>query len=173
VKRENGVHSALRSIRTRPPAYRKSWPYVRTPLAVYLIVMGPICAMMCFLLLGRTPGWMRWSAGGVVAITLLSLYRGYGRRLVLSRIGARFCRVFGGICLPWSEVRRVGTYTPGGGLGATEYVYITTRDRRPEGKWDRGPDTIQLQARSGLVDAIEMARRSATADSPESGSVDG
>jgi hypothetical protein len=139
--------------------YRRSWPYFRTPIVAFLVVMAPICGMMAVIVVGDTPSWMTWSAGVVVAITFLTLYQGYARRLILSERGARFVGGWRTVEIEWSEVRGAGVYVPGGGLGAVEYVYITKRESPPAGKWDRGQDTIQLQNRPGLIEAIEAARR--------------
>ncbi len=121
--------------------------------------MGPICGLMVFLVATDTPDWMKWSAGAVVLFTVAALWRGYGRRLVLTPAGASLVRLVGSLEIPWERVRRVGVYIPGGGVGATEYVFITTRATAPDGKWDLDGETIQLQNRPGLIEAIEAARR--------------
>ena len=123
--------------------------------------MVPVCALEVFLLLTKSPAWMRWSAGAVVVISVVGLVRGYGRRLILSERGTRLAGLFGGIEIAWSEVRGVGVYVPGGGLGATQYVYITRRDEPPQGKWDIDAETIQIQHREGLMEAIAAARAAA------------
>ncbi|MCG8405624.1 MAG: hypothetical protein MI923_10545 [Phycisphaerales bacterium] len=139
--------------------HRRSWPFVRTPIAIYLIVMLPISGLMLFLAFNVTLAWMKWSAATVLALTAIGFYKGYVRRLVLTDKGPRLVRSFGSIEIPWSGVRLIGTYVPGGGVGATEYVFITTRDTPPVGKWDIDRDTIQLQNRPGLFESIEDARK--------------
>lgn len=128
------------------------------------MVMAPIGSMMAIIVIVATPSWMTWSAGVVLAITLLTLYQGYVRRLILSDSGARFVGVGRAVEIDWAEVRGVGSYIPGGGLGATEYVYITKREPPPAGKWDRDQDTIQVQNQPGLIEAIEIARRTHAPD---------
>ncbi len=128
--------------------------YVRTPAGLYWLVMAPICGLELFLLLTDSPGWMRWSAGFVVLLTIHEYLRGYARRLVLTEDAARFKAPFREIVISWKNVRAVGAYVPGGGLGATEYVYISSRLTGPEGKWDIGQDMIQLQSRPGLLETI-------------------
>jgi len=153
--------------------YRRSWPFFRTPIGVFLMVMAPIGGMMAIIVVGDTPSWMTWSAGVVLGITVLALWQGYARRLILSVRGARFVSGWRTVEIDWSEVRGVGSYIPGGGLGATEYVYITKRDSPPAGKWDRDEDTIQVQNRPGLIEAIEIARGAATSDRPAPGDASG
>jgi len=140
--------------------YRRRWSYLSAPLAAYLVVMVPICALELFLFLTDSPGWMRCSAAGVLVLSGIAVVRGYGRRLVLGDHGARLTGVGGRIEIAWSRVRRVGVYAPGG-VGSTEFAYITTRGRPPSGKWDVGPEVLQLQNRPGLLEAIEAARAKA------------
>ncbi|MFQ5500828.1 MAG: hypothetical protein ACE5EQ_00825 [Phycisphaerae bacterium] len=137
----------------------RSWSYLKTPWPVFLIVMAPINGLMVALILGKTPIWMSTSAGIVLALTILVAFRGYVRRLVLTSRGPRMIRLTGSIEIPWSQVRRVGVYAPGGGIGGNEYVYITTRDTPPMGKWDIDDQTFQLQDRPGLIEAIEASKR--------------
>lgn len=141
---------------------RRSWPFFSAPLSLYLSVMLPICVLEVVLLLSHTPGWMRWSAGFVVAMSVFGLFRGYVRRLELNEKGARLTRLSGAIEIAWPRVRRVGVYLPGGGVGSAKYAYITTRDEEPAGKWDIGPEVIQLQDREGLLEAIQTARSAAS-----------
>jgi hypothetical protein len=134
--------------------HRRTWPFLATPLAIYLTVMVPVCGLELFLIVARAPAWMRWSAGAVVFFTIVGLIRGYVRRLVLSPRGASLRGLVQSIEIDWTRVRRVGTYTPGGGLGGAKYAYITTRDTEPLGKWDIDRETIQVQDRPGLMEAI-------------------
>lgn len=146
-------------------SYRRSWPYLSAPLSVYMLVMVPICGLQLFLLLSKTPNWMRWSSGAVLVMTCIALARGYVRRMVLGDRGVRLRRLGGTIDIPWSRVRKIGVYVPGGGLGATQYAYVTTGDGPPAGKWDIGSETIQLQNRDGLLEAIQAARGQARCES--------
>ncbi len=129
---------------------RQSWPYLAAPLHVYLMVMLPICALQVFLIFLRCPLWMHLSSGAVLLISLYSLIRGYVRRLVITPEAASLRGLTSRIDIPWKEVRRTGVYTPGGGVGTTEYFYITTRNHEPAGKWDIGEHTIQIQNREEL-----------------------
>lgn len=141
---------------------RRSWAYLAAPVSTYVIVMAPICALQAFLLIFPTPGWMRGSAAVVLLVTTMSFLRGYVRRVVVTPAGVEFRRLGRCVAIPWSAVRRVGVYVPGGGLGSTEYAYVTTRDEPPGGKWDIGPETIQLQNRDGLLNELRAALAQAT-----------
>lgn len=147
---------------------RTSWPYLRTPLRIYLIVMLPICLLQVVLLASPTPAWMKISAGLVVLLTLHGLIRGYVRRLVLSPEGARFVTLTYTIALPWDRIKKHGVYIPGGGLGAVEYFYLTTHDRPPDGKWEIDESTIQIQARNGLLETVEALRAAGRPQAGES-----
>ncbi|QDV91190.1 hypothetical protein RAS2_22810 [Phycisphaerae bacterium RAS2] len=151
---------------------RTSRPYLRTPLRIYLIVMLPICALQGFLLINPTPLWMKGTAALVVLLTVHGFVRGYVRRLVLTAEGARLVTLTRTIALPWNRVKKYGVYIPGGGLGAVEYFYLTTHDRPPDGKWEIDANTIQIQARDGLietVDALLAAHRAQAAESAAGG----
>jgi hypothetical protein len=126
------------------------------------MVMAPICALEAFLLVTNCPNWMRVSAGAVVMLTVLGFVRGYVRRLVIEEVGVRFKRLGGDLFIAWADVRRVGVYVPGGGVGATEYVYVTTRELPPQGKWDIDDHTIQIQNQARVLEAMEAARSRST-----------
>jgi hypothetical protein len=96
---------------------------------------------------------MSWSAGAVVVLSGYGFARGYLRRLVLSAETAALAAPMRRIEIPWQRVRRIGVYLPGGGLGATKYLYISAHDREPDGRWEIDADTIQVQDRPGLLDA--------------------
>lgn len=136
------------------------WPYLRTPIGVYALVMAPICGLEVFLLVTDCPNWMRLSAGAVVALTLWGLYRGYGRRLVIEESGVRLKRFGGDFFIPWVTVRSIGVYVPGGGVGATEYLYVTTRDSPPQGKWEIDSETLQIQDQPGALEALQAMHAS-------------
>jgi len=157
------VQNALPNTSPQSSTYRRSWPFLRTPIAVYLIVMVPICGLQVILLLARVPAWMKISAGIVVAMTLVGFVRGYVRRLKLSEEGARLTSPLRTIEISWSDVKHIGVYIPGGGLGATEYLYITAADRPPTYKWEIDDHTIQIQNRPGLLEAVNAARQAASA----------
>lgn len=140
---------------------RRSWSFFRAPLPIFLFVMLPVNGLMLFVLLSRSEEWQKWSAGLVHALSLYALYRGYLVRLNITNTGVRLRRLFGSIELKWKDVKQIGEYIPGGGLGATEYVYITKRDQPPAGKWDIDENTIQVQAQSGLLEHLERARAEA------------
>src|SRR5260221_8994535 len=116
---------------------RRSFSYFSTPIAVYLSVMLPICGLEVFLIFSRCPGWIQWTAGGVLGLSLYGLAIGYGRRLTLGEDGASFRGLFGSVKIEWHQLRRIGIYQPGGGIGQTEYAYLSTRDEPPTGKWEQ------------------------------------
>ncbi len=140
---------------------RRSWPYFRTPLPIFLLVMLPVNGLMLFVLLSRSEDWQKWSAGLVHALSLYALYRGYLVRLAITETGVCLRRLFGSIELKWNEINQLGEYIPGGGLGATEYVYITKHDHPPAGKWDIDENTIQVQAQVGLLEHLKKTRAEA------------
>lgn len=161
-------HPDVRS--ASPPCV--SWPYLRTPIRIYLIVMLPICALQGFLLINPTPLWMKATAALVVLLTVHGFVRGYVRRLVLTAEGARLVTLTRTIALPWDRIKQYGVYIPGGGLGAVEYVYLTTHDRPPDGKWEIDESTVQIQARDGLLESVEAhhaARRAQVSESTAGG----
>ncbi len=154
----------MNTIANQQQIHRHSWPFFRAPLPIFLFVMLPVNGLMLFVLLWRSEEWQKWSAGLVHALSLYALYRGYVVRLIITNTGVRLRRLFGSIELKWNDVKQVGEYIPGGGLGATEYVYITKRDQPPAGKWDIDENTIQVQAQIGLLESLEQARAEAAND---------
>ena len=124
--------------------------------------MAPICGLGVFLFATDCPNWMRVSAGAVVVITLWGFVRGYARRLVIEEGGVRLKRLGADLFIAWAHVRGVGVYVPGGGLGATEYLYVTVRDSTPQGKWDVDSQTIQIQNQPGVLEALQAARSRST-----------
>lgn len=143
--------------------YRRTWPFLKTPLPIFLIVMLPINGLMVFLILTATPLWMKLSSLLVMLVSLVTLACGYVRRLVLSSEGASLRRLFDRIDIPWSDVKSCGVYSAGGPGGA-RYFYITRRDVQPGGAWDIDRDTIQVQDRPGLREAVATAQKK---DKPE------
>ena len=116
--------------------------------------MLPINGLQVFLLLANTPRWIKITAALVLLWTLLAWAQGYARRLIVDRKRVRLRGLFRTIEIPWSAVSMMDVYIPGGGLGATEYLYVTTRKEPPMGKWDLDENTIQVQDRPGLLDAL-------------------
>lgn len=139
-----------------PPA--QSWPFLRTPLSVFLMVMLPINGLQVFLFITNTPVWIKITAAIVVLWTLLALVQGYCRRLIVDRRGVRLRGLFRSIEIPWNAVARMDVYIPGGGLGATGYLFATTKQEEPQGKWDIDDETIQVQDRPGLLDAVRACQ---------------
>jgi len=137
---------------------RTNWPYLRTPVGVYGFVMAPICGLEAFLLVTDCPNWMRWSAGAVVALTVWGYVRGYLRRLVIEEGGVRLKRLGGDLFIPWTGICVIGVYVPAGGVGATEYLYVSTREVPPQGKWDIDAETIQIQNQPGALEALQAAQ---------------
>lgn len=138
----------------------QSWPFLRTPISVFLMVMLPINGLQIFLIVANTPTWIKVTAAVVVLWTLLALAQGYLRRLIVDRRGARLRGLFRSIEIPWNAVSKIDVYIPGGGLGATPYLYMTTRHEPPLGKWDIDDETIQVQDRPGLLEAVKAFQRS-------------
>lgn len=121
--------------------------------------MLPINILMGFLLATRTMWWTKLTAAAVILITLYTFFRGYLTRLTMDAAGVRLSRPGRVILLPWNQIRRIGEYAPGGGVGGAEYIYITTREKPPTYKWEIDDTTIQTQAHPGLLDALNKARK--------------
>lgn len=138
--------------------HRRRWSYLRTPVGIYWLVMSPICLLEGFLLVTDTPNWIRVSAGGVLLITIIAFVRGYGRRIELHEEGVRWRSLLIRRELRWADITSVGTYVPGGGVGTTEYAYLSTRAGPPVGKWEIDEQTFQVQNRPGVIEAIEAFR---------------
>ena len=116
--------------------------------------MLPINGLQVFLLVANTPRWIKITAALVLLWTLLALAQGYARRMIVDRNRVRLRGPFRTVEIPWSAVSMIDVYTPGGGLGATKYLFVTTRTQPPMGKWDLDENTIQVQDRPGLLEAI-------------------
>lgn len=142
------------------PMRPQSWSFLKTPLAVYLVVMTPINGLMAFLIAVGTPPWMKITSACVILFTLLTLLRGYLRRLTVDGEGLTLKGpIHRGISIPWESVRGLGVYVPGGGVGGTPYLFATRRDSAPAGKWDIDSETIQIQDREGLLEALLAAQK--------------
>ncbi len=120
--------------------------------------MGPINVLMVFLIATPSPIWMKISAAAVVGLTLYALMRGYLTRLTIEPAGVCLRRGARTILLKWSDIQAIDEYAPTGGVGGVTYVYVTTRDRPPAGRWEIDDTTIQVQARPGLLEALRAAR---------------
>ncbi len=139
----------------KPP---RRWAYLKTPLWTFAVVMLPINALMLFLLVNRTPVWIRLSALAVILASLATGWRGYARRLLLNGEGAELRTPLRSLRIPWRETGRVGAYIPDGGVGSQEYYYVTRHDRAPAGKWEVDAATLQVQNRAGLAEAVDYYR---------------
>lgn len=128
--------------------------------------MVPINALMTFLIVSRSPAWVAVTASVVLLLSAHAFVRGYVTRLSIDNDGIRLRRLTGSIFISWIDIREIGEYAPGGGVGGTEYVYVTTRSCPPKGKWDVDEKTIQVQSRAGILEALNDARAAATADIP-------
>lgn len=136
----------------------ETWPYFRTPLAVYLVVMLPIGTLMTFLLtVSGTPMWMKITSAAVLAVSLLGLLHGYYRRMILRTSGASFVQLSRRIEIEWPEVGRFGVYAPGGHASGPRYIFITRHAQRPAGAWEIDESTIQIQYRDGVLESIRSA----------------
>ncbi len=122
--------------------------------------MLPINILMGFLLATRAMWWTKLTAAAVILITLYTFFRGYLTRLTMDADGVRLSRPGRNILLPWDQIRHIGEYAPGGGVGGAEYVYVTTRESPPTYKWEIDQTTIQTQAHPGLLDALNKAHQS-------------
>jgi hypothetical protein len=140
-----------------PDDVRRSWPFFNTPLRLFLAVVAPVCALMLPLALVAPRGWMRATAAAVVLCSTYGAVRGYFCRLTIDVRGVTWRGLWRTIRLPWEQVRRIDRYAPG--VGGAEYVYVTTRDEPPAGRWDVDESTIQMQDRPGLLDALRSAWR--------------
>ena len=143
---------------------RRTWSYFNTPLRVYLAVMLPICALMSFLIIVPQISWVRASAAVVLAFSLYGFLRGYVRRLTVDSAGVRFRSLAGRWLILWRDVKQIGLYCPSGAVNGALFVFVTTQDRPPLGKWEIDSQTFQLQDRPGLLDALQNARRIAMAE---------
>lgn len=110
---------------------------------------------------------MKLSSALVIALSLGSFVRGYWRRLSIRSEGVTFRLLFGKVEIPWEDVKAVGVYSPGGGKGGSEYVYISRRERQPGGTWEIDDDTIQLQNREGLLSEILAAQEKSKPEAVE------
>ncbi|MFO0974082.1 MAG: PH domain-containing protein [Phycisphaerae bacterium] len=137
----------------------RGWPFFSTPLRHFLAVVGPIALLMGPLAWVAPRGWMRVSAGAVLAYSVYALLRGYCCRLTIDDRGLHYRGLMRRVAIPWARVRRIARYATGPAGAA--YVYVTTRDDVPAGRWEIDNETIQLQDRAGLVEALEGAWRRA------------
>jgi hypothetical protein len=131
------------------------------PHRLFVAVIGPVAAMMLLLTLaGGMPPWIRISAGIVVACSGYAYWRGYLHWVEVSPDGVAACAPGRRRRIPWTQVRRIGRYTPPDRNRTAQYVYISTVDAEPAGRSD--PQTIQLQDRPGLLDLLLAVQREHT-----------
>jgi hypothetical protein len=133
---------------------------------VFIAVMLPINILMGFLLATRAMWWTKLTAAAVILITLYTFVRGYLTRLTMDADGVYLRRPGRDILLPWDQIRHIGEYAPGGGVGGAEYVYVTKQDTPPTYKWEIDESTIQIQAHPGLLDALIRAQQQNKTDNP-------
>lgn len=145
---------------------KRTFPFINTPPAAFAIVIGPISAFMCMLLLLPHQSWIRGSAAMVLGISFYAFARGYVRRLRIEPEGVRFCSLGGARFLSWNEVRRIDRYVPGGSLNGPRYVYVTKLDRPPAGLYEQDSQTFQLQDRPGLLESLTAQWTAARAAHP-------
>lgn len=139
-----------------------SWPFFSTPLRYFAAVFGPIALLMAPATALAPRGWMQASAALVLAISLYALMRGYFCRVRADALGVHYRSITRRYSLAWPQVRRVGRYDSGPGGAA--YVFVTRHDTPPQGRWDIDGDTIQLQDRAGLLDALDKRWNAAKND---------
>ncbi|MCK6484848.1 MAG: hypothetical protein HUU22_04490 [Phycisphaerae bacterium] len=142
---------------------KHTWPYLNTPLTVYLIVMLPINGLMAFVAASPHRDWIRLTACAVIALSGYSFLRGYVRRLRIDEQGVSFVTLGSRHTMAWRDVRRIDCYVPNGGVNGPKYVFVTSQDRPPRGKWEVDSRTFQVQDRPGLLDALRDSWRRASA----------
>ncbi len=148
--------NAVDEFQFEQPRPVQRWSFFNTPLRTFLAVMLPILVLMVLLAaLPGVPTGIRWTAGAVILISLYALWRGYLHRLEADAEGIAYQTPFTRLAIPWSQVRRIDRYIPPDRNRLTPYVYITRLDHPPEGRHMIDPDTIQLQDRPGLLEALQ------------------
>jgi hypothetical protein len=137
------------------PCLRR-WPFFSTPLRAFLAVMVPILAFMILLaLVGGVPTGIRWTALAVIAVSLYAFWRGYLHRLEITGREVAYHTPLKRLSIPWSHVCRIDRYTPPDRNPSTQYVYITRLDHPPPDRFTINADTLQLQDRPGLLEALQ------------------
>ncbi|HWL95336.1 MAG TPA: hypothetical protein VNT79_17585 [Phycisphaerae bacterium] len=126
-------------------------------MSIFLAVLGPICGLMTFLMLTATPAWMKVTSGVVILVSAAAFARGYLRRLVVTTDSALLVTLVRRIEIPWSQVASIGIYEPAG-KGGARYWYVSRGAGPPAGAWQMDKDTIQVQDREGLSQAIDELR---------------
>lgn len=145
------------STSTGGTASRRVWPFFSTPFHVFMAVMGPIGAMSAFCAaMPAMPGWIRLSGGVVLVLSLYALYRGYGHRIEITPDHVRYRSLRRDLRIPWSQVRRIDRYIPLDRNLKTQYVYVTRLESPPVDWREIDNDTIQLQDRPGLLEALRV-----------------
>ena len=135
---------------------RVVWSFFSTPFRVFAGVLGPIAAMMAVLaLLPGMPTVIRVTAGMVVLASLYGFFRGYGHRVEATAEGVCYRRLGRAVKLCWPEIRRIGRYVPIDRNRNCMYVYVTRLETPPVDWREVDENTIQLQDRPGLLEAIQ------------------
>jgi hypothetical protein len=139
---------------------RRVYPFFSTPLRRFAGVLSPIAALMGLLAWhSAVPTWMRLTAGGVVLVSLVALYRGYGHRIEVSRQGVRYRGLWRNVRIDWIDVRLMDRYVPLDRNPHARYVYISRLSSPPVDWREIDDNTIQLQDRPGLLVALESMRK--------------
>lgn len=133
----------------------RSWPFFNTPLRVFLAVVAPISALMALLATFTSRASIRYSAIAVLAVSIYAAVRGYACRVRVDPRGVEYRAPWRTIRIEWSRIRAIDRYTPG--VGGAGYIFITTHDGPPAGRWDVDAETIQIQERDGLLAALREA----------------
>lgn len=144
----------------------RSYPFVNTPISLYLAVMAPICLLMGALAAAPHQVWIRISAAMVIIISAAGFARGFLRRAIVDEQGLTFRRMGAPIVLQWRNIKRIDVYSPTGSLNGPKYVFASDRDSPPAGVWQIDESTIQLQDRPGLLDELRARWSDATARMP-------
>ena len=164
----NAAHTSQRD----PAAWVERWAFFSTPLRAFLAVMLPIAMLMGLLAAApAVPTAIRLTAAAVIAVSLRALWRGYLHRLEAGAEGVAYRAPLGRICIPWSQIRRIGRYTPPDRNRLTQYVYITRLDHPPADRHTIDADTLQIQDRPGLLEALQAGWMQSNANAAPPGSL--
>lgn len=151
-----------------PRAAVRRWSYFSTSMGRFLAVMGPVTGVMVALACSsRVPMGIRVSGAVVVTASLYAFWRGYLHRIEADERGVRWRALTRRIEIPWEQVRLIGRYTPPDRNGMTQYAFVTRCNTPPRDRRQVDAETLQVQDRPGLVEALEeMRREAATRSAP-------